>query len=427
MLRFSGPFILLDIFWTLVIGLLLFQVLQNLKSFYTPQDQKLCGQIPPEILVYRVGTKEPSDRKRIVRQLQNILFIPRPFSKWWVDAAIKLGIEANDSRNFDLIYATMSPFETAKAACILSHQLGIPWVADLRDAWALDEIQVYPSTIHKKFQLRTMHKLLSTASLIIMNTHAATERLKNTFPDLCNAPIQTITNGFDQNDLRQDIPERTDYKFRIAHVGHFLTTTIKKRGIHELLGGTTFGVDVSTRSPVKLFKAIETVIYQYPELVNDLEIVFVGSPTATERKFVTNSTLSGNCHFTGYIPRNEALKIVRTTDLLFLPMHNLPMGQKSTSIPSKTYEYMASGQPILAAVPDGDAREFLSECGTAFLCRPDDEEEMVRNLIKIYTTWKKKESSVPPVKKNFLSKFERINLTKQLANEFDRCFLQSHQ
>jgi glycosyltransferase involved in cell wall biosynthesis len=53
-------------------------------------------------------------------------------------------------------------------------------------------------------------------------------------------------------------------------------------------------------------------------------------------------------------------------------MQNLPEGVRATIVPGKTYEYLASGTPILAAVPDGDARDLLVEAGHALLVRPDD-------------------------------------------------------
>ena len=49
-------------------------------------------------------------------------------------------------------------------------------------------------------------------------------------------------------------------------------------------------------------------------------------------------------------------------------------------MPGKTYEYLASGRPILAVVPDGDARDILAEAGSALLCRPTDESEMAAIL-----------------------------------------------
>jgi glycosyltransferase involved in cell wall biosynthesis len=121
--------------------------------------------------------------------------------------------------------------------------------------------------------------------------------------------------------------------------------------------------------------------------------------------------------FTGFEPHDRSLRRVRSADLLFLPMHNLPPGRRATIVPGKTYEYMASGRPILAAVPDGDARDFLQQCGTAHLCRPDDVEGMLRILRGVHAAWKKKETPPKP-DRAFLGGFERRAQTGALAREF---------
>ena len=53
-------------------------------------------------------------------------------------------------------------------------------------------------------------------------------------------------------------------------------------------------------------------------------------------------------------------------------MQNLAPGRRSGNVPGKTYEYLASGRPILAAVPEGDARDLLEAAGASYVCAPDD-------------------------------------------------------
>ncbi len=392
------------------------------KERYTPQDLKLINEIPPNISVSRVESEEPPERRGVIRRLQRFLLLPRPFAKWWTDEAIKLGEITCKNDSVSLIYATMSPFESANIASYLFKKYDIPWVADLRDSWVLDEIQAYASIIHKKVMLKKMHHALSTASVIVMNTPEATARLKRIFPDFCEKQVVTITNGFDPVDLNGMTAPRNDKKFQIVYVGHFLLDAVHNRRIHEIFGGAEIGINLGTRSPITLFKAIDKISQRYKAFIKDLEIVFVGNASDLERNFVGNSNISNVCRFTGYLPREEALKIVKAADLLFLPMHKLPPGKRSSSAPSKMYEYMASGRPILAAVPESDARDFLAKCGTALLCRPDDCDEMAHILIKLYESWEKGIKLISPDKK-FLKRFERKHLAKILAREFDKLLM----
>ena len=394
---------------------------------WTPKDYELLSEISSDIPIYRIATQAPLLNNKISHRIRRWLGLYSFFSKWWISSAIDLGEEVFSKENVKLIYASMSPYESADVAVHLSNKFGIPWVADLRDPWALDEMQLYTSFIHRKAELSKMQRLLSTASVIIMNTPEATASLKKNFPDFLKKRIVTITNGFDSKDFKKTVLPRKDNKFRIVHSGYLHTSLglnlLRKRRFYSVLGGAK-KVDIMTRSHLFLLKAIERLCQHDPEIHKQIQLFFVGVASQEDRLLAENSKISDLIRFTGYQPHHETVEIVRTADLLFLPMYNLPQGERSTIVPGKTYEYMASGRPILAAVPDGDARDFLAECGTAFLCRPDDCDEMVQILSQVYDAWEKKKQ-ITAVNKDFMLNFDRKNLTKALAEEFDELLLKA--
>ena len=71
---------------------------------------------------------------------------------------------------------------------------------------------------------------------------------------------------------------------------------------------------------------------------------------------------------------------MRSADLLFLPMHDLPAGTRAGLIPYKTFEYLGARRPILAAVPDGDVRDLLAPLDDVSLVRPADVDGMATAL-----------------------------------------------
>jgi glycosyltransferase involved in cell wall biosynthesis len=261
-----------------------------------------------------------------------------------------------------------------------------------------------------------MERVLSTAVVIIMNTPVAAEALKAAFPRL-RQTILSITNGFDTEDFTRRVAPRTNGRFRIVHSGGMFTDfglQLRRRHFYRFLGGVESGVNILTRSPEYLLKAIENWVSRRTEVAHDLEIVFAGSTTPEDRALVSSSNASNYVQFPGFLSHDESLTLIRTADLLFLPMHSLPPGKQCRSIPGKTYEYIASGRPILAAVPDGDAREFLRQCGTGLLCRPDDVAGMVEILDRVYDAWKTGRNLVS-LNADYASRFERRALTHDLA------------
>ena len=93
-------------------------------------------------------------------------------------------------------------------------------------------------------------------------------------------------------------------------------------------------------------------------------------------------------------------------------------GCRARSIPAKTFEYMASRRPILAAVPEGDARDFLQCCGTGLVCRPDDVAAMADVLGRLYAAWRRGASIVEP-RPEYIRRFEIGELAGALAAVFD--------
>src|SRR6185437_12089909 len=139
--------------------------------------------------------------------------------------------------------------------------------------------------------------------------------------------------------------------------------------LHRILGGESHGVDILTRSHVFLIQAVERLLEERPELRSRVEIHLAGVLSPADREVAAHSAV---VRLHGYVPHTESITLLRSADLLFLPMQNLPPGRRSSTVPGKTYEYIASGRPILAAVPEGDARDILETAGGNYVCRPDD-------------------------------------------------------
>jgi glycosyltransferase involved in cell wall biosynthesis len=384
------------------------------KDLWAPKDSSLTESMTG-VSVHHVDGAPPDPSGKLGQRVSRILGVPSAFSKWWVKSAVDLSVKvASDA---DLILATMSPFESAIAAGELSARLKIPWIADLRDPWALDETIIYPTLLSRKIEMLKMERSLSSAALIIMNTPQAARDVKRDLPALRKNNIIAITNGFDAEDFSEALICRTDSRFRIVHSGIMLTKAglqLRNRKLYRFLGGVERGVDIITRSPEYLLRAVENWHSSQPEIKDDVELWFAGNGSSEDHHLFSTSKMAGCVRAVGHLPHKESLQLIRTADLLFLPMHNLPPGRRCRSIPGKAYEYMASGRPILAALPEGDARDILTECGTAFVCLPDDVENMTRILREVYAAWK---HGNPTIKKNdeFLDGFTRKHLTHTLA------------
>jgi glycosyltransferase involved in cell wall biosynthesis len=384
---------------------------------WTPPDRSLLDELPPDTAVVRVPGAEPVVQARWRLRANRWLGRGSAWSRWWVDGVVAEGTKLQ--RDIDVIDASLSPYDSAEAAAALSQALRKPWIASLRDPWALDEMVIYPSALHRRAELRRMRSLFSTVSAVVTTTAEAARRIREEFPELAGRPVVSIPNGYDRSDFTAPPPERSDGKFRVVHTGYLHTELGRqqRRGalVRSMLGGVFPEVDILTRSHVYLLQAIDLVIAREPELASVIEVHLAGVASHTDR------ALAERCPYVrlhDYLPHRAAVELMRSADLLFLPMQNLPPGHRSATVPGKTYEYLASRRPILGAVPEGDARDILLASNTASVCSPQDVETMAALVRREMERWSRDEP-VPQIPDYLLERFERRALAAEYAALLD--------
>lgn len=380
-----------------------------------PRDETLAAELPGDTRITRLGTSEPMASSGNRARAERWLRLERPWQRWWVDGVAEAG--RGDAAHAEVIVASMSPFESAEAAARLAASSGTPWVADLRDPWALDEMLAYPTRVHRAREMTRMRCALGTAAAIVMNTPEAARAVRRAFPELDDRPIVAITNGYDKADFDGPEPELDPVVFRIAHTGSFHTAAgVRRRtkAVRHALGGTIGGIDFLPRSHVYLVEAIRRVTLAEPTLRGSVRVLLAGVMTAEDRSAADIPEVEE----LGYLAHDESVGVLRSSDLLFLPMHDVARGYRSRIVPGKTYEYLASQRPILAAVPDGDARELLAQTPTGLLCEPDDIDAMVRIILR-QIRQKADGVAAPRPPAELLRRYERCTLTGQLAALLD--------
>jgi glycosyltransferase involved in cell wall biosynthesis len=385
---------------------------------WAPEDATLLAKVPAGVEVHRVSNRdEPALSTGGRRAAERWLGVEDRWAAWWADSSYRLARDAG--ADCDLIYVWMQPYASAEAGARLSRELRLPWVADLGDPWALDESMIFASAVHRGRALRRMGALLGTASAIVMATPEAVKRLLEAFPHLANRPVIPIAGGFEAADFTHRPAARADGNFRIVHTG-YLHTEIgeqhrRRRLLRWALRASPPGLDIRTRSHIFLVDALNRIIAEEPDLEHVLELQLAGVLNEADRRVAARCKVAT---IRGYVTHAESVALMQSADLLFLPMQNLPPGVRATIVPGKTYEYLASETPILAAVPDGDARDILQQAGNASLVRPDDVEGMAA---AIRAELARKRGGQEPRRPDpgVVSRFEYRRLAADLASVFD--------
>lgn len=392
------------------------------RGRWDPEDESLLREIPGHTDVLRVPPRpQPTDWAR------DLPVIDSESMLGWAEAAFDHIAQAVRSRMIDVVFITMSPFDLAHLGRRIQTQLEIPVVYDLRDPWALDGWRMHRS--RKKWQrdFDAMARTLAQADGIIANTPEAREAMLREIPGLHSSSICTIPNGYDEEDFPH-LPgsgyRRDPEIFRLVHTGSLHGRRVEnyqgllgrlKQRIHFAPGA----IDPSGRTLAHLLEAVKQLEMRKHPLVKKLKIILAGNADEADRRMVDQFDLPQMVQWTGYLPHHESVDLLEQADALFLPLHGQQDERRSLIVPGKTYEYLASGRPILGCLPAGDARDLVDSYEYGFVASPCDSKSIARSLMDLHEAWRGGQLDTPCIT-SWLPRYQRSQLAAKLAEYFDQ-------
>ena len=280
---------------------------------------------------------EPSARKpnKLRRALSYWLFNPDPSVVWArVVARHPSVLEAAAEAAFIL---SSSPPESAHVgAWKLSRRLGLPHIVDMRDGWLDEPLKpLLRTSAFKRWQeARLEARILRDASAIQVTSDVWQELLCKRLPELINK-VTVLTNGYpppSTPSLGWTVSARNDAGRVLVHAGRFLGSRL-------------------TQSPSLLLQPLlETVKRQ----AGGGTIKLIGSLTAEELEIIEPfaapfTELGWRIECPGSMPRHELLQLLPQANGLLL------LSASRAAIPSKLFEYIPTGRPILVVTEKDSA------------------------------------------------------------------------
>jgi glycosyltransferase involved in cell wall biosynthesis len=261
--------------------------------------------------------RKPGLKDKIAVWIRGNFFIPDA-RKFWIRPSVKFLVKYLKENPVDVIVSTGPPHSMHLIALGLKQKLDIPWIADFRDPWT--GIDFYNQLMLTRYADGKHHRLertvLQKADRVVTVGWESARQLKA----IGGRDVDVITNGFDEDDI--GIPDNGEKKhndkFVIRHIG-----AINRDRNHE-----NFWRAVKKLKDDKTFK-------------QRLVVELVGKSDASVRESVKKYGLSDTVSFISYVPHSETGILLRTADLLYLPINNTPNAK--AILTGKIFEYIASG------------------------------------------------------------------------------------
>lgn len=303
----------------------------------------------------------------------------------FVPGAIGRSLDIYRLKPYRLLYVTCKPFSTALAAVSLKKRLDLPLVVDFRDPYAYDYHEKVPR-YYDYMKKRIERHVLSHADCLVINTAGGEELYRHHYPEL---KIRTIPNGFDR---RSNAGTTRNDRMVISHVGH----------LYGLL-----------RDPERLFSAMARM--------RDCRIVFRSIGDA-HKGIMEKAAAFGIGHMiqvTGNVPHQQALEEIEAADVLFLAQLSYVDRHFSICIANKSYEYLETGKPVIADLPEGDNADlFRTYSANSYVITDKDPDKIYLALKDVYEKWCAG-TLQPTVSQDFLDRYNGVTLTRSLAEVFD--------
>ncbi len=285
---------------------------------------------------------------------------------WWCLPAALAGLWLTRRRKPDLIYSTGGAMSAHAAAAFIARLRRLPWIAEMQDPIVYQGLRRGPVARRMaRYVERVVH---SRATGVVYVTSTAARRALERTPS--RVPCAVIRPGAEPAPL-PDLPARSEC-MEIVHIG-----TLARR-----------------RNPGTLLEALARLTARRPSLRRELRVSLIGNLSQEVRRMAGAFPHPEMVRLTGKLSRSQARAALTDANLLLVIQHTGTVSQET--IPSKTYEYLVSGRPVLGLTfRNPELAQLLRRAGHDCV-EVDDVEAVERALEAAHARWKEGRLSAAP-------------------------------
>lgn len=256
----------------------------------------------------------------------------------------------------DVVLATTPPLFAGAAGLALSRLKRAPFVLDVRDLWpaaavALNELSSGVALRAAELLERLLYRQASVVIGVTRPFCHHIDRVRATYPRAVFIPNGTLDAFFSNrtNEARKQlaIPER-----------HFAVTFAGTHGIAQ---------------------ALPTVLDAAASVDGEIFFAFIGDgPVKAALKRSAAERGLQNVIFHPQIPLEKLPPILAASDALLVPLAAEPIF--ASFVPSKLFDCMATGRPVILSA-QGEAARLVERCGGGIVVEPENSESLA-NVVR---------------------------------------------
>lgn len=323
-------------------------------------------------------------------------------SIFWILPALIKGYQVVQQKKPSIIWVWMMPYSASLVGIGLKCLTGLPLVFSLADSPSCTDMHSSaPSWIHHWLDTWLEDFFVRQADAVVYVSQFNLEQVKKRQPIAYQSKLHLIRSGVDPIDFATSLSNLdSKLSLEIVYTGgmngwyefyHRLEEQTLLRKLYktwlELGRYQRAKINYSTSSPVFLGQAIQQVIVKHPQWQNQIQLKVYGNlyPEDVVQTVLQNQKVTDVVSVSGLLPHTQAIQQIRQADLLFITLPVRLDGTYGGRISCKTYEYLMTDRPILAAVPRGENWDYLQDKPGVWLVEPTDTEAMSQIVTHIAT------------------------------------------
>lgn len=268
------------------------------------------------------------------------------------------------TKNVDIIIGTSPQFFTVISSWFLSKVKRVPFVFELRDIWPASITAV--GAMKQNFVIKLFEKielfLYDEAKLIISVTESFKDDLEKR--GVKREKIKVIHNGVDLKRFNKKLNQDNTYIEKFNLEDKFIVGYIGTLGLAHSIENILLAAERTLEN-----KNIKFVLVGNGAERNKLKKII-------EKRKLTNVLMIPNQ------PREKITKLWSICDVSIVNLKNTPLFR--TVIPSKIFESMGSGLPIIICVPKGEATKIIESTNSGIAIEPENPKLLSDSILSIY-------------------------------------------
>ncbi len=261
----------------------------------------------------------------------------------------------------DVVIGTSPQFLAAVAAFLISRLKRKPFIFEVRDLWPESIVQlgqIRHRGIIRLLETVEMYLYRKSAHVVVVTESTADVLITRGIP---GEKISVMKNGVDLQlfSPRGALPA---LRQRLGLEAKFVVTYIGTHGLSHALHVVLRTAQLLKSNP-------------------DIHFLFIGEGAEKEHLIsLAQQWQLPNVTFLPQQPKQHLPDYYALSDVILVPLRRLPVFK--TVIPSKIFEIMAMGKPILISV-DGEAREIVQKAGAGIFIPPEDPEALKEGILHL--------------------------------------------